>query len=384
MTRLMHLAAYEPEQRGSFVPFVLAVLREARDCGWDVEAVFPETACQHFWLADFRGAGIPVAFASGSRRHLTRWLDERLDGNEPVILHTHFTRYDIPAALVARSRPDVHVYWHIHTVLSRRPRAFAGHMAKFRTMGRYVDMILSPAANVAESVARRGGDRSKISVFPSVIDPTAFPTITPKQRDEARRALGVPPQAEVLLHFGRDWHIKGGRVFLDALAALLAEGRPVLGLFNQPGAEARRYVERRGLGDHVKMIDLVPDSRALYGAADVMVAPSRGEAMPFTVMESLCSGTPVVASDLPGHRVLGDALENCMIVPRRPQSFAAAIRAFLERDADARARLGDVARIWIAERFDVRVAAQCLLEAYEESLAGVVAARRWVTTGGSG
>jgi glycosyltransferase involved in cell wall biosynthesis len=382
LTRLIHLAGYEPEQRGSFVPFVLAVLSAAQARGWDVEAVFPESARECFWLADFRDAGIPVAFVSGSRRELTRWLGERLDPREPAVLHTHFTRYDVPAALIAR--PDVHVYWHVHTVLSRRPRAVAGHLAKFRSMGRYVDRILSPAANVAESIARRGGDRGKISVFPNTIDPTAFPAIGAGGRREARAALGVPPGAEVLLHFGRDWHIKGGRVFLDALAALLAEGRPVLGLFNQPGAGARRYVARCGLGDHVRTVGLVPDPRELYGAADVMVAPSRGETMPFTVMEALCSGTPVVASDLPGHRFLGDELEGCAIAPRKPQPFAEAVRRFLETPPDARARLCDVAREWISERLDVRVAAQRLLEDYEARLAGAATEPRWTMAAGLG
>jgi glycosyltransferase involved in cell wall biosynthesis len=381
MTRLIHLAGYEPEQRGSFVPFVLAVLSAAQDRGWEVEAVFPEGARGRFWLADFGDAGIPVAFASGSRRHLTRWLDSRLDAHEPTVLHTHFTRYDVPAALVARGRPNVRVYWHMHTVLSRRPRAVAGHVAKFLSLGRYVERILSPAANVAESVVRRGADRRKVWIFPNAIDPAAFPVTGAERRREAREALGVPPEAEVLLHFGRDWHIKGGRVFLDALAALLAEGRPVLALFNQPGVEAERYVKSRGLGDHVKTIELVPDPRALYSAADVMVAPSRGENMPFTVIESLCCGTPVVASDLPGHRFLADALEACAIAPRRGEPFAAAVRAFLEMGPQERARLCGVARTWISERLDVRVAARRLFEDYEASLAARTALGRPKTAG---
>lgn len=369
MSRLVHLAGYEPEQRGSFVPFVLAVLRAGQDRGWDVEAVFPEGARGRFWLADFHDAGIPVSFASGSRRHLTLWLDERLGGRDPTVLHTHFTRFDVPAALVARGRPNVSVYWHIHTFLARRPRAVVGQVAKFASLGRYVDRILSPAANVAASVARRGGDRRKISVFPNAVDTAAFPALGPERREEARRALDLPSEAEVLLHLGRDWRIKGGRVFLDALAALRAEGRPVRALFNQPGPEAKRYIARRNLGDIVKTVDLLPDPRVLYGAADVTVAPSRGEAMPFAVVESLCSGTPVVASDLPGHRVLGDALESCAVVPRKPKPFIAAIRSFLEMDGQARARGRVEARAWIGDHLDVRVAAQTLLESYEASLA---------------
>ena len=383
MTRLVHLAGYEPEQRGSFVPFVLAVLRTARDRGWTVEAVFPEGARDRFWLADFHSSGIPVSFAAGSRRQLTRLLDARLDEREPTVVHTHFTKYDVPAAMAARKRPNVRIYWHIHTVLSRRPRAVAGHAVKFGALGRYVDRILSPAANVAEGVARRGGDRGKISVFPNTIDSSAFPAIDAGRRAEARRALGISPEVEVLLHFGRNWHLKGGMVFLDALASLRAAGRPVLGLFNQPGSEARRYIKRRNLGDCVKAIDLVADPRELFGAADVMVAPSRGETMPFTVMESLCIGTPVVASDLPGHRVFGDALEACTVAPRRPEPFGAAIRSFLDMDATTRARLCGTARVWIAERLDVEVWARRLVDEYEASLAEIAGRSEQAQTSGA-
>jgi len=129
---------------------------------------------------------------------------------------------------------------------------------------------------------------------------------------------------------------------------------------------------------------LVPNPQTLYGAADVMVAPSRGETMPFTVMESLCSGTPVVASDLPGHRVLGDALDACTIAPRKPKPFARAVRSFLEMDAGERARLCAVARSWIVERLDVKVAAQRMLEAYERSLEGVAPGQRWTMRGEAG
>lgn len=369
MKRLIHLAGYEPEQRGSFVPFVLTVLSTAKARGWQAEVVFPEGARHRFWLSDFEQAGIPVAFNSGSRREQMRWLEERLGAEEQVMLHTHFTRYDVAAALLARSRGNVHVYWHVHSILSRWPLRIASHVAKFGLVGRSVDRILSPAANVAESVARRGGQKSKIFVFPNAIDPRAFPPIPPARRKEIRRQLEIPADAEVLLHFGRDWYVKGGEVFLDALDILAARGRPVFGIFNRGDAEARRHIAEKGLGERIKMIDLLPDPQLLYGAADVMVAPSRGENMPYSVIESLCSGTPVVASDLPGHRYLGDSLEACAIAPRLAEPFAQATGALLDMGPERRIEICADARRWICERLDVRVAAERLMEDYEETLA---------------
>jgi glycosyltransferase involved in cell wall biosynthesis len=90
--------------------------------------------------------------------------------------------------------------------------------------------------------------------------------------------------------------------------------------------------------------------------------------MPFTVVEALCSGTPVVASDLAGHRYFGDELEACAIVPRDGSRYAAAIAAFLDMDPARRRRECEQARAWIEARLDVRVAAQQLLRQYETTI----------------
>lgn len=369
MTRLLHLAAYASPQTGSFVPFVSSVLSAAQGRGWDAGAVFPAAAAGRDWIEELRGAALGVELASGSRRVLTRWLGERLgDGAEPTILHTHFTSYDVAAALAARRRPDVHVYWHVHTVLSGRPRALLGNALKLSLLGRYVDRILTPSADVAVELTRRLARREKVSVFPNAIDPEAFPASSPEQRAACRRELGLPQDAGVLLHFGRDWHLKDGDAFLDALAVLVGQGRSVVGLVNQGGEAAQRAARLRGLEANVRLVGTLPQAQKLYGAADVLVSCSRGETMPFTVTEALCSGIPVVASDLAGHRYLGDRLDACTIVPRDAGRTAAAIAAFLDADPARRARQQLAARAWIEQHLDVRVAAQRLLDDYEETL----------------
>ena len=174
---------------------------------------------------------------------------------------------------------------------------------------------------------------------------------------------------QALLHFGRDWEIKDGEIFLDALALLVGEGRQVIGLINQGGSEAQGAAERRGLTERVKLLGMLPDARALYGAADVLVASSRGEGMPFTVAEALCSGTPVVASDIPGHRYFGDELDVCAIVPRDARRYAAAIAAFVDLDSEERRRRCETAREWVVGHLDLDRAANRLLDDYERTVA---------------
>jgi glycosyltransferase involved in cell wall biosynthesis len=370
MARLVHLAAYTPPQGGSFIPFMRTVLATAAERGWEVEAVIPEAAQGRDWLGQFEERGIPVRFASGSRRELTSQIAKLLDESvEPTILHTHFTFYDVAAALAARRRSNAIVYWHVHTVLSSRPRAVLANAAKLSIFSRYVSRILTPAADVAASLVRRRAPAGKVSVFPSAIDVEAFPTLDDAQRAAARAELGIPPGTEPLLHFSRHWQLKDGDIFLDALSLLAREGRPVVGIVNQGTEEASRAVETRGLGEQVKFVGVTPEIQKLYGAAEVMVASSRGEAMPFTVVEALCSGVPVVASELAGHRYLGDELDACAIVARDADQYAAAIAGFLDMDPQQRLERCRTARAWIERRLDVREAAERLLDDYERSLA---------------
>jgi Glycosyltransferase len=363
------MAGYTPPQGGSFIPFMSSVLKVAKERGWEVEAVFPQRAEGRDWLASFEAAGIPVRFELASRRESTRWIEEMLEESaEPAILHTHFTVYDVAAALASRRRPDVHVYWHVHTVLSSSPKTVVANAIKFRILGRYVDRILCSAANIADGIRRRLGPAGKIEVFPSPIDVDAFEPISDDQRRQYREALGVSDGLQGLLLFGRDWEIKGGELFLEALGRLVGEGRPVVGLINQGGDVAQSRTRALGLESHVRIVGLDPNVQAMYGAAELLVAPSRGEGMPFTVVESLCSGTPVVASDLPGHSYLGAELDACAITQRDPDQIAAAVAEFLDMDPSERARRCDVARAWISERLGLQSAAQRLVDDYERTL----------------
>jgi glycosyltransferase involved in cell wall biosynthesis len=374
MTRLIHLAGYAPPQPGSFIPFLEQVALAGRERGWKVEVAFPQPAREQSWPARFEEAGVPVHYTSASRSDRSGFVEDLVGSSgERTILHTHFTVYDVPAAMAARRRPEVSLYWHVHTVLSSKVPVVLANMVKFRVLGRYPTRILCPAEDVAREIVRRLGPAAKISIFPSPVDVSAFPFLDEAPRAAHRRAFGIPEDHQALLLFGRDWEIKGGDPFLDALRILLDEGRRLTALINQGGEPARVAATQRGLEPFVRIVELDPDVQRFYGAADVLVAPSRGEGMPFTVIESLCSGTPVVASDLAGHRYLGDHLDACTIAARDPGEIAGAAGRFLDMDPGQRADLCELAREWIAERLDIHASVDRLMGYYEQTLERVEA-----------
>jgi glycosyltransferase involved in cell wall biosynthesis len=97
------------------------------------------------------------------------------------------------------------------------------------------------------------------------------------------------------------------------------------------------------LGAPVIFTGVRKDARALMGAADVVVMPSRWEGLPLTALEALASGTPLVATSVRGLRELVTDGENALLVPEDPDALAAALRRVLD-DPELAARLAEAGR----------------------------------------
>lgn len=125
-------------------------------------------------------------------------------------------------------------------------------------------------------------------------------------RGNARRPI-APGSPLRLLFVGRLSDQKGARLLLPILAAVRAAGvearlRVVGDGPLAPDLAALVAVDRTG--GHVELAGFSPDPLAEMATADVLVAPSAYEGLPFTPLEALAAGLPVVLSDIPPHAEL--------------------------------------------------------------------------------
>ncbi len=105
-----------------------------------------------------------------------------------------------------------------------------------------------------------------------------------------------------LVYVGEFRHIKGADLLIDAVARLRADGRPVtltLAGDGEESASLKAQVERLGLGEAVRFIGHV---KARYGFSkgSLLVVPSRGDSMPYVVIEAAAAGIPMVAANVGG------------------------------------------------------------------------------------
>ena len=120
----------------------------------------------------------------------------------------------------------------------------------------------------------------------------------------------------------------------------------------------RKFAEKLGVGDRVHWHFALPE-RELAGFREhalLSLAPlkdcSRNVVQgcaPLKILESMASGTPVIASDLPAVReIMRDREHGRLIAPDRPSELARAVRVALDYPDDLR-RMGEAARAHVAE-----------------------------------
>lgn len=178
------------------------------------------------------------------------------------------------------------------------------------------------------------------------IDPRLF---APRDRQDARRSLGLPGDARIVLFVGRLVAIKAVDVLLEAWRERCNQGRagPDDRLVIIGAGPLRRSLEARAasgeLHGRVRFMGDMPqeDVARWMNAANVFCLPSRNEGTPAVVAEALASGCPVVASRVGGlPEVVSNGRNGLLVEPGDSAQLAQALSSALERHWN----LGEIAR----------------------------------------
>ena len=185
-------------------------------------------------------------------------------------------------------------------------------------------------------------------------------------------AVHDPPR---ILFVGELLERKGLTVLMDALDLLDAAGTSyelVIVGDDTPGRDPDKdaMVQRirdRGRGGDLTGAITRDQVYEMFSGADVFVLPTEYEGQPFTIIESLAAGVPVVASDIPAIRSMVADGDNGRLVPwNDPPALASALTDLLA-DPTERARMSTVNRESARERFDRSVFREELARLYRAS-----------------
>jgi teichuronic acid biosynthesis glycosyltransferase TuaC len=209
--------------------------------------------------------------------------------------------------------------------------------------------VIAVSASLRDAAVSLGIPRERIRVIENGIDADLF---RPLDRREARRRLGLPADAQLLVSVGTLSPRKGFHLVIEALPDLPGIHYAIVGGAGAEGAqeaELRSLAERLGVADRV--IFAGPQKRedlaAWFSAADVSVLASSQEGCPNVVLESLACGTPVVATPVGDIPRLLDRPEVGRLVAREVSALAEGIAEALAQPWDrARIRARIEERTW--------------------------------------
>lgn len=280
----------------------------------------------------------------------------------PDIIHTHLKHADLIGAAAARRLgvplvSTLHLLEEAVTPVGRGKRWLAAQ-ARAR----------AAAATIAVSAALREWyletfrvDPRRVHVVPNGI---LRPELDATVRSRIRGALGLPENAVVAIMVGIMRPGKGHRELLDAIRHI----DPAIRFLLVGDGPLRADLEARAACLPPRQVFFTgyrPDVTELMAASDLVVHPSRFDALPTALLSALAVGRPIVASDVGGIPEIVTSDVGILVPPNHPAALAAAVTA-LAGDPAARAALGTAAVLRYEAHFEAGRWARALRSLYDE------------------
>jgi len=212
-------------------------------------------------------------------------------------------------------------------------------------------------------------------------------------RDTYQRTIGVPargvarcvfngvtanefdpivpaPDATDIVYVGELRYIKGADLLIEAVARLHADGHPVtltIAGDGEEGGALRSQIDRLGLAGSVRFLGHVK-ARFGFSKGKLLVVPSRGDSMPYVVIEAAAAGTPMIAANVGGIPEIFGPHTDALFVPNSVGAMADAIETAHDDPATATAR-AKALRERIFMHFSQKTMVEGVLSGYRDAFA---------------
>jgi glycosyltransferase involved in cell wall biosynthesis len=223
--------------------------------------------------------------------------------------------------------------------------------------------VVTPSRWMAREVERSSlmGGRFRVTVIPYGLDTDEF---TPRDRNAARDALGIPQDARVVLFVAQV--LNNRRKGFAALTGALESLRDVPGLFLLSLGSGAPTLDVPVPHLHLASVGSDRLLSVIYSAADAFVLPSLQDNLPATALEALACGTPVIGFDAGGiPEIVREGVTGRLAPAGDVAAFADATRDLLS-DPVERERLADQCRRTAVREYALEVQARRYLELYSE------------------
>jgi glycosyltransferase involved in cell wall biosynthesis len=279
---------------------------------------------------------------------------------QPDIIHGHSSVGGALARLAAWDLPIPSVYTP-NGLATSAPIVLAE-----RLLARRTKRFVAVSASEGDLAVRLGiVPADRLAIIPNGIDPTAPPPAAP----DLRRRLALAPDVPLIGSVARLVPQKAPLDYVKTCAGVARECATAHFVLIGSGpleSAVEREVLCQGLRRRFHQLPVLPGAAAALGDLDALVSTSKFEGGPYTPIEAMRVGTPVVLSDVVGNRDTIEHGTSGLLVPQGDiDGFATAILTLL-RDDELRGRLGAAGRARVDRSFDVAAMGRALTGVYHE------------------
>jgi glycosyltransferase involved in cell wall biosynthesis len=278
---------------------------------------------------------------------------------QPDVLHGHGAKAGVFLRLMKRSSGIISVYTphggSLHYPLNTLKGALYSRIE--RALMNRTDLFLFESAFARDTYQRMIGK-------PTGLVRCVFNGVTANEFDPVTLA----EDATDVVYVGEFRHIKGADLLIGAVARLHADGRPVTLTLAGDGEEMgalKAQVQKLGLTESVRFIGHV---KARYGFSKgrLLVVPSRGDSMPYVVIEAGAAGIPMVAAKVGGIPEIFATHTDALFAPNIVGATADAIEIAME-DRDAALARAKSLRERIFLHFSQKAMVEGVLAGYRDA-----------------
>ncbi|MEW6769526.1 MAG: glycosyltransferase family 4 protein [Pseudomonadota bacterium] len=180
--------------------------------------------------------------------------------------------------------------------------------------------------------------------------------------------IAVAEDATDIVYVGEFRHIKGADLLIQAVARLRADGKPVTLTLAGDGEETealKALVKKLNLEGAVRFIGFVK-ARTGFSKGRLLVVPSRGDSMPYVVIEAAAAGIPMIAANVGGIPEIFGPHKEALFVANSIGAMADAIEAALG-DLNASRESAKVLRERIFMQFSQKAMVDGVLAGYRDA-----------------
>jgi teichuronic acid biosynthesis glycosyltransferase TuaC len=214
---------------------------------------------------------------------------------------------------------------------------------------RQASFVTTVSHDLCKTAVKLGANPAASKAILNGCDTSIF---RPQDRAEAREVLAVDPTAEVIVYVGRLDIRKGLVELIDAVAQLRPK-HPKLQTFIVGDGPDRpillEAIARNNAANHITLVPPCPTDQVArwMSAADLVTLPSYKEGCPNVVIEALCAGRPVVATNVGGIPELMDSASGRLVPAMDVPALTQGLDEVLSQQWDADAIAAKHKRSWL-------------------------------------